>query len=146
MRAPEKTRTRHWILFDGVCYLCSWVVRLVLAQDRSRRFVCWPLQSPEAETLIGSLPDGEGRETIILLTEGKVLTRSTAVLEIFKLLGGFWRLSAVLEMLPLSWQDWGYDRIAAIRYRLFGRREVCLRPPHRLHHVFQPPEGMWTAR
>ncbi len=135
---------RHWILFDGICYLCSWVIRLVLTQDRQHRFNCWPLQSPEARAVMEQFPGQVGRETIILLSEGKCLTRSSAVLKIFKLLGGSWRLGNVLGVLPAPWLDWGYDGIAAVRYRVFGRRAVCLRPPNRLGNVFQPPEGTWS--
>jgi predicted DCC family thiol-disulfide oxidoreductase YuxK len=51
--------------------------------------------------------------------------RSEAVLEIFKVLGGIWRLMLPLKYLPLAWRDKLYNFVARNRYRWFGRRNQC---------------------
>jgi predicted DCC family thiol-disulfide oxidoreductase YuxK len=35
---------------------------------------------------------------------------------------------ALGRILPLRLRDWLYDRVARNRYRLFGRRPVCMIP------------------
>ena len=46
-------------------------------------------------------------------------------MEIFTALGGWWRLLKVSALLPERARDWLYDRIAANRYRWFGKADLC---------------------
>ncbi len=65
---------------------------------------------------------------MIHLRQGRVLTRSTAALQLFRDLDGAWPLLAVLSGLPRVLRDAVYDRVARRRYRWFGRTEACLVP------------------
>jgi predicted DCC family thiol-disulfide oxidoreductase YuxK len=75
-----------------------------------------------------ALPD-----SLVLLTgDGRVLTRSRAVLHIGHRIGGVWRLLArVVGIVPRPLLDRAYDAVARVRYRLFARPpDACpIAPP-----------------
>ena len=69
---------------------------------------------------------------VVLATEGRVLTRSSAVLHIFKRLGRPWRYLGVAgSIVPASLRDLVYRSIARVRHRMF-------RPPEGLCPVVAP--------
>lgn len=58
-----------------------------------------------------------------------VLERARAVAFVLAELGGAWIwLAVILRWVPRPIADWGYDRFARVRYRLFGRRDRCTLP------------------
>jgi predicted DCC family thiol-disulfide oxidoreductase YuxK len=121
------------VLFDGVCNLCNGFVQFVIRHDARGIFRFAALQSEagqallaahgQAQTAIGADPN-----SVILVTEGRVYTHSSAVLRIAGLLGGGWRLLGVGWVLPRPWRDALYRYIARNRYRWFGRQESCMLP------------------
>jgi predicted DCC family thiol-disulfide oxidoreductase YuxK len=114
------------IFFDGVCNLCNGFVDFLLSRDESRRFLFASLQG---ETAQAKLPkQAESLKSVVLWTQGKAWEKSDAVLRILPQLGGPWRLISLFRFTPRFLRDWVYDRIAANRYRLFGRRESCRLP------------------
>jgi predicted DCC family thiol-disulfide oxidoreductase YuxK len=121
--APER------LFYDGTCALCHWAVRFVLARDPAgRAFRFAPLDSEAFRKAApadvrASLPDSLVVET----SDGRLLTRSAAVLRILERLGGPWRLLAgVSRLFPRALLDVLYDFVARVRYRVFGReREAC---------------------
>jgi predicted DCC family thiol-disulfide oxidoreductase YuxK len=126
------------ILFDGYCNLCSGFVRWLIRRDKSARFRFLPLQSDEARQLL-KLSEGENAskndpDSVILYHDGTIRERSEAVLEIFKILGGIWRLMAPFKYLPLAWRDNLYNFVARNRYRWFGRRSQCMIPEKKSLH------------
>jgi len=129
---PRVFQPRVLVLFDGYCYLCSWVVRWIFSRDRRNAFVCLPLQSDEGRLVQNRYPQLENEDSVILVRDRQVFTRSAAAFEIARILGGAARLVLFFTILPTGWADWLYRRVAAIRYRLFGKRQTCVRPPPRL--------------
>jgi predicted DCC family thiol-disulfide oxidoreductase YuxK len=117
------------VLFDGVCRLCSGWVRFLIRFDRERRFRLAPVQSPEGQAILEwyGLPT-DHYETVLLVEGARLSTKSTAVLRVMGGLPFPWWLAAIGRIVPRRIRDWLYDRIARNRYRLFGRREACLRP------------------
>ncbi|MDD2633197.1 DUF393 domain-containing protein [Candidatus Falkowbacteria bacterium] len=119
----------YFILFDGYCNLCNGFVRWLIRRDKSARFRFLPLQSDEGKKLLQSskieISTTDNPDTVILYHNGATWERSEAVLEIFKRLGGVWRLMLPLKYLPLSWRDKLYNFVARNRYRWFGRRDQC---------------------
>lgn len=127
------------ILFDGVCVLCSRMVRFVVARDRAARFRFASVQAPPGRDLaaqFGINPDAPETNAVIL--DGQALFKSDAALAILAQLPR-WRWMAVFRHLPRGWRDWAYDRIAGNRYRLFGRTEFCLMPSPDLARRFLRP-------
>ena len=133
----ESDSGRHLLLYDGVCGLCDRFVRFVLAHDRGRRFRFAPMQSPVGRNLVSAFGrDPDRLDTVYVIVEyrsaaGRVLSRSAAALFVLGQLGWPWRLATVLRRVPAAPRDWLYDRVAAHRYRLFGRHASCPAPDPR---------------
>ena len=128
---------RHLLLYDGVCGLCDRFVRFVLARDHRRRFRFATLQGTAGRDIVAALGgDPDRLETVHVVVDyrsesGRVLTRSAAALFVLGQLGWPWRLATILRWVPAAPRDWLYDRVAAHRYRLFGRHASCPAPDPR---------------
>lgn len=113
------------ILYDGVCGLCDRAVQFVLKHDRSKHFRFATLQSAYARHLLGGKPE---MDTFVLVYRGKCYERSTGALFTLWYLGGYWRLTAVLLIIPGFIRDAVYNRISKNRYAWFGKRASCRLP------------------
>jgi predicted DCC family thiol-disulfide oxidoreductase YuxK len=123
------------ILYDGVCGLCNRFVQFMLRHDRKAVFRCASLQSSLAgEILSRHGLDAKDLNTVYLIlnpscADEQVLSRSAAVLEILRQLGGVWRpTSLLLSLFPSFLRDFVYNFIAQRRYQIFGRAESCILP------------------
>jgi predicted DCC family thiol-disulfide oxidoreductase YuxK len=125
------------ILFDGLCNLCSGSVQFVIAHDPAERFHFAALQSASGRRLLqqhgvtDSLPD-----SIVLVEDGRIFTRSTAALRIARRLPFPWLLLAALLAVPRPLRDWVYDLAARYRYRWFGKLDRCMTPTAALRSRF----------
>ena len=129
------------ILFDGVCNLCNGFVQFIIRHDPQGRFRFAALQSEAGRALLvehGFAPEAVAAEpeSVLLFSEGRLYSHSTAVLVIARRLGGIWRLAGVGQVLPRAWRDALYRFIARHRYRWFGRQESCLLPTPELKNRF----------
>jgi predicted DCC family thiol-disulfide oxidoreductase YuxK len=118
-----------FIVFDGICHLCTGFVRFVIRHDRAGLFRFLPAQSPRGETLYArfGLKSGDWDSNLLVL-EGRVYTELDAFIEVTRRFGGLWRLMPLLYAIPRALRDWLYNRVARNRYRWFGKREVCYLP------------------
>lgn len=116
------------LLFDGVCALCNWMVRVVLRLDRRGRIRFAPLGGEYAAHVLEHHPEARRVDSLILVESGaeQVHVKSDAVLRLAHHLGGAWRAAGVLRLVPRPVRDWAYDVVARHRYALFGR--LALRP------------------
>jgi predicted DCC family thiol-disulfide oxidoreductase YuxK len=118
------------MLFDGMCNFCSGSVRWVAERSRGRRLRFCAMQTASGQAWLGRLgwPPATP-ETFILVDGDTVMVRSDAALRVGALLDPPWpRLAALARRVPKAWRDWVYDRIAANRFRLAGRRNQCFIP------------------
>lgn len=114
------------ILFDGVCNLCNAAINWIIDRDSNDIFRFASLQSEAARQLlpgIDSLPD-----SIVLIDEAGVHTRSTAAIRIARRLGFPWSLAIFATPLPAFFRDAAYKWIARNRYSWFGRTSTCRIP------------------
>ena len=122
------------VIFDGVCRFCSGTVDFVIARDPARKFKFAPMQSESARTLIEQHYRGctespnVDLETFLLIKDDRCLVRSDAALAIAGELAWPWPLLTGLRVVPRKLRDYAYDRFAASRYRLFGKRTTCRMP------------------
>jgi predicted DCC family thiol-disulfide oxidoreductase YuxK len=125
------------VLFDGVCNLCNGSVQFVIERDPSARFHFAALASEAAQRVLGecgvnvSLPD-----SIVLIEQGRLYTRSAAALRIARRLTFPWPLLFVLIVVPRPLRDLVYDLVARKRYRWFGKRDSCMVPTPELRARF----------
>jgi len=117
------------LLFDGVCNLCSGVVRFVIRHDPRGRFRFAALQSEPGRRLLvqHGLP-ADAFDTFVLIEGARCFTRSDAALELAHRLGGAWRGLAWLRFVPRPLRDAAYGVVVRNRYRWFGRSESCMVP------------------
>ena len=115
-------RVPETIFYDGGCGLCHRFVRFVATRDAGAAFVFAPLGGP---TFLAEVPAPERfglpDSVVVRTADGRVLARTPAVLHVLPHLGRWWRfVAAVLRGIPRPIADFGYDRVAAIRRRLFA--------------------------
>ena len=145
--AASTTRLAPIILYDGVCGLCNRLNRFVLARDPAGRFRFAMLQGPVAgEILARHGRDPRDLDTLYLVLDPgrpseRLLRKSDAALWILRELGGGWRLTGALRIVPRAIRDLGYDLVARTRYRLFGRYDTCPVPDPRHRARFLDESG-----
>ena len=135
--APRFDPAHPLVLFDGVCNLCTGVVRFVIERDPDARFRFAPLQSELGRALQqrhGLDPDA--LTTFVVIDVDGAATRSTAVLRILRGLPAPWRWLYPLRAIPRPLRDALYGLVARNRYRWFGRRDTCLVPTPELRSRF----------
>lgn len=131
------------VLYDGVCGLCNRTVRFVLARDRRRLFRFAALQSDYARAVLtrhGRDPNLLDAVCVVLepgTAAERVISKSCAAILIGRRLGEGWALVAnLLRLVPRPVRDLGYDGVARVRYRLFGRYESCPIPSPAMRERF----------
>ena len=117
------------VLFDGWCGLCGAFAGWLLRHDRKEKLLLATLQGETAPKLLAGLGYGAPpADSIILLENGGLYLRSTAVLRILRQLGPPWSIFYALVIIPRPLRDLLYRLIAGVRYRVFGRRGSCRTP------------------
>lgn len=125
------------ILFDGVCNFCNGWVNLVIRRDRKKLFKFAPLQSGIGQKFLGEYGiDKTATDSVVLIADGRVFTYSSAILEIARRLGGFWRAANVFYLIPKILRDFLYQLFARNRYRLFGKKAICMMPTPEIRERF----------
>ncbi len=117
---------RPVLYYDGACGLCSRAVRALAVMDTRNIFAVKSLQSPEGQAMLQSqgMPVNDF-ETMVVQSGDKVYTKSDAVMEIFRVLGGPWRVVATLKLLPRPVRDCLYMTVSRNRLKIFGKSDSC---------------------
>jgi predicted DCC family thiol-disulfide oxidoreductase YuxK len=124
----------HLILYDGVCGLCNRLNAFVLKYDKTGQFKFASLQSATGQSFLRRFhrnPDDLDTFYVIANYDSNSavpIERARAGLFVLKTLGTPWRWAGFLGILPDSVLNSGYDGIARVRYRIFGRYEPCMMP------------------
>ena len=117
------------LLFDGVCNLCNGAVNFVLKHDRCGKIKFCPLQSDQGQALmLQNNIDPDSLSTLIYLRKGMVFTKAMAVFAVMGDMGGIWKFGVVFKVIPTVLSDFFYDLVARWRYKVFGKRQVCMVP------------------
>lgn len=137
MEQPETTHFSPIILFDGVCNFCESSVRFIVDRDPRGVFRFASLQSEIGRELaIGAGGDPDAMNTMMLLEDGELYTRSTAALRIARRMRFPWRLARVFLAIPEEMRDPLYALVSANRYRWFGKKEECMIPSPEIRERF----------
>ena len=112
------------IYFDGVCGLCNSFVKLLLKLDSDLKFAT--LQGNSGQKLLTKINFNKSEfDTVIFKKNDQVYTKSSAVFEIFKTIGGLWKVFLIFNVLPISITDAVYRYIALKRFKVFGKLDQC---------------------
>ena len=114
----------HIIYFDGVCGLCNSFVKILLKVDSDLKFAT--LQGNSGQKLLTKINFNKSEfDTVIFKKNDQVYTKSSAVFEIFKTIGGLWKVFLIFSVLPISITDAVYRYIALRRFKVFGKLDQC---------------------
>ena len=123
------TSDRSVVLFDGVCNLCNGAVNFIMDRDPLQCFQFASLQSEAGQQLLAHHGlSSYYLDSLVLVAQGKVFTKSTAALTIARRLDGFWPICYVFIVVPSVIRNFFYDIVARNRYRLFGKSDTCRYP------------------
>jgi predicted DCC family thiol-disulfide oxidoreductase YuxK len=125
------------VFYDGDCALCHGLVRFLLAHDRDGVFRYAALQGTTAAVRLPA-PAAGAPESMILLDETGIHSRSDAAWRIAARLGGLWSLLGWSRLAPRPIRDRIYDWVARNRYGWFGTVTVCHLPAPQHRHRFLP--------
>ena len=125
------------LLFDGVCNLCSTEVQFLIKHDSEGKLMFTSQQSDKGQAILKSLHINHlDLQTVILIEEGIVYTRSSAIIHTFNYLDGVWQFGKYLKIIPSFIADFFYKILAANRYKWFGKKEACWIPTPALRSRF----------
>ncbi len=118
------------LFIDGECFLCDAFLQFVLKKDTQHKFYYTHLQSNLANNILSDYTlSGVDLKTVILLKNNKIYTKSDVAIQVFKQLGGFWKILAqIMQIFPKSIRDLVYRLIAKYRYKIWGKSDACILP------------------
>ena len=115
------------IFFDGVCNLCQGSVRYLIKHDKKGVLKFASLQGKYAKDFVNET-EIQSMQSIMFLDDKMLYKKSTAVLKLSRLLGGWHQLLLLGYILPRFFRDWLYNIVAKNRYRWFGKKDQCMLP------------------
>lgn len=117
------------VFFDGVCNLCNSTAQFLLKIDKHQRLQFGSLQGESAKRILPNYQvSPEKLSSIIFIHQNKVYTESSAVLEIFSVIGGPWITLYIFKFIPSYFRNGIYKFVARYRYKWFGKRSSCRVP------------------
>ncbi len=121
------------VAFDGECLMCSRGIRWLAENDPADRLRFTKLQGPQGREMEKRAGTGE-LMTVLVEADGRVFSRSDAVLRLCRELGGRFRVIGWIgrTFIPRAFRDAAYDFIAAWRHRWFGKGDACAMPSEAL--------------
>ena len=104
------------LYYDGVCVLCNKSIRFIINRDRKNQFKIG---------LLDAFKNEDKQDSVVLVHKGIKYNYSNAVIKSLILLGGIYKLVALLFIFPKSLRDFVYKIIAKNRYKWFGKHNRC---------------------
>jgi predicted DCC family thiol-disulfide oxidoreductase YuxK len=127
-KLQENILTKPIIFFDGVCGMCNTFVDMILRVDKKNQFLFAPLQGETAAKLLPPLSSDPKQWSMVYLDGSGAHDQSDASLEVYRRLGGFWKVLSYAQIVPRAIRTPVYQFIARNRYRMFGVKETCRIP------------------
>jgi predicted DCC family thiol-disulfide oxidoreductase YuxK/uncharacterized protein YqjF (DUF2071 family) len=116
-----------YVLFDGTCASCHFVVRFLLKRRHRNRFRFLSLQSLENTPFEEIVREHCGvglNESLVVWKNGVLYSRALAVCALLSELGFPFILLLVVRLLPVKILNVLYDLYARHRYQLFGAAQA----------------------
>ncbi len=117
---------RATIIYDGFCNLCSFWVDRITGWDDDNILEFIALQTDDAERRLSRVGlERKNMESVVVIEGERTCFKSTAILRMYRHLGGLFSVFYLFILIPRPLRDWAYNLVARHRYFLFGRRERC---------------------
>ena len=123
------------VFFDGVCNLCQGSVRYLIKHDKKGVLKFASLQGNYAKDFVNET-EIQSMQSILFFDGKMFYKKSTAVLKLSRLLGGWHQLLLLGYILPRFFRDWLYNIVAKNRYRWFGKKNQCMLPSEGFENRF----------
>ena len=104
------------LYYDGLCVLCNKSMRFIIDRDRKNQFKIG---------FVNELKNQDKQDSVVLVHIGIKYNYSNAVIKSLILIGGIYKLAALLFIFPKILRDFVYKIIAKNRYKWFGRHNTC---------------------
>jgi predicted DCC family thiol-disulfide oxidoreductase YuxK len=99
-------------VFDGSCVLCSGGASWIMRRDRAARIAFTPAQGAIGQALYRHY-GLEVDDTYLFVADGQGYGLSEGYFQVARVLGGMWRLAAVLRLIPRPLRDAAYRLVRA---------------------------------
>ena len=116
------------LLFDGICALCNKSVQFILRHEKDTSIKFAALESDAVKILLNGGDFPNNVNSVILLTHDQHFVRSDVLVVVARYLKFPWSLLTAISFIPKPIRDGIYDRIARIRYRVWGKYDSCPLP------------------
>jgi len=111
------------IIYDGVCVLCNFFIRLILKKDQNFNFKVTNLQSNFTKT---HYPEVTKVDSVaVILSNGAILQKSKAVYYILMKVKTLRIVRVLIFLTPTFLSNLIYDFVAKTRYLFFGKYKMC---------------------
>ena len=131
-RAEPEADGDYIVFYDGYCVLCSKSIDFILSRARLAKFRFASLQSEFSQEILSKkgYPTAsiQNHSNIVYLQHNVLKIKSDAVLSILWDLSGIYKVTCLVYLLPRFLRDFAYDRLAKVRYKVFGKRDTCRVP------------------
>jgi predicted DCC family thiol-disulfide oxidoreductase YuxK len=117
-------RNRNIVFYDGDCLLCSKTITFLLAKDIKHQLL-FSLLIGDTYSKIENTVALTQKNTVVLYKDNLFYVKSTAILQIMKVLPYPWKLLYGFILIPKIFRDFIYDIIAKNRYKWFGKTKFC---------------------
>ena len=104
------------LYYDGLCVLCNKSMRFIINRDRKNQIKIG---------FLDELKNQDKQDSVVLVHKGIKYNYSNAVIKSLLLIGGIYKLAALLFIFPKSLRDFVYKIIAKNRYKWFGKHNTC---------------------
>jgi predicted DCC family thiol-disulfide oxidoreductase YuxK len=127
----------HILFFDHECPFCVRSIRQIIQQDPEHKFAFAPLRGETAkEVLSGPQSPLKKANSLVVVenwrsTDRKFWIKSRAMLRVYWLLGGQWKLFGCFSLFPKFLGDFIYDQVSAHRHQFRLRPDQEIGPEER---------------
>ncbi len=115
------------VFFDSYCVLCNRFLTWAIHHDPEKKLFISPLDSILAQKLRKHFPELKSIDSVLYFDGQKAYSRGKAVRKIIQDLQTSETLKLIVDIIPSPILSFGYDLVAANRYKIFGKYDVC--PP-----------------
>lgn len=129
--AERTVGSKHLILYDGECGLCSRAMAFTSTNCSSAEVLFIPLESDAAKALLGdrAFEGGESDTMFVFPKDSRPgcapLAKSEAAFFVARHLDWPWKALSAFGWLPTSLLDWAYDHVARNRRMMLGPTSSC---------------------
>ncbi len=126
------------VLFDGVCNFCNSTILKIIKYDKKNNLMFSSQQSEYGKTVLKKFRiDENDLNTIYFVKNNTIIyTKSTALIEIIKMLNGKPKLLLIFTIIPTRIRDYFYSVFSKNRYKLFGVKDSCIIPSIEIKNKF----------